>query len=52
MRVAIFAVAALALLPGRARAQPLTVVEVSAPKINCVFNATFQHSGIRSLEFT
>jgi hypothetical protein len=27
-------------LPGASRVQPLTVVEVSAPAINCVFNAS------------
>ena len=34
------ALAALLLLAGGARAQPLKVVEVSAPAINCVFNAS------------
>ena len=40
MRVGVIACAIFALLPVAAGAQPLTVVEVSAPKINCVFNAS------------
>jgi len=39
MRGSVIALAALAMLSGAAAAQPLTVVEVSAPAINCVFNA-------------
>src|ERR1043165_7000286 len=38
MRVAFIALAAFALLWNAAGAQPLRVVEVSAPAINCVFN--------------
>ena len=38
MRVSLIALAAFALVPGEMSAQPLTVVEVSAPAINCVFN--------------
>jgi len=38
MRVDIIALATFALLPNAAEAQPLSVVEVSAPAINCVFN--------------
>jgi hypothetical protein len=38
MRVAVIALVACALLSSGATAQPLTVVEVSAPAINCVFN--------------
>src|SRR5215831_12063430 len=37
-RVAAGAVAALALGAAAARAQPLTVVEVNAPAVNCVFH--------------
>jgi hypothetical protein len=40
MRVGVIALAVFVLLPGSLGAQPLTVVEVSAPAINCVFNAT------------
>jgi hypothetical protein len=40
MRSSVIAFAALAMLPGGADAQPLKIVEVSAPAINCVFNAT------------
>jgi hypothetical protein len=40
MRVNVIALAAFAMLPGASKAQPLTVVEVSAPAINCVFNAS------------
>lgn len=40
MRGTIVALAAFALLPDGAEAQPLKVVEVSAPAINCVFNPT------------
>lgn len=40
MRSSVIALVALSLLAGRATAQPLTIVEVSAPAINCVFNAT------------
>ncbi|MEJ0079326.1 MAG: hypothetical protein WDO17_28615 [Alphaproteobacteria bacterium] len=40
MRLSVIALAAFAMLPGAASAQPLTIVEVSAPTINCVFNAT------------
>jgi hypothetical protein len=40
MRVSVIALAAFAVLPSGTKAQPLTVVEVSAPAINCVFNAT------------
>ena len=38
LRVAAGAVAALALGVAAARAQPLTVVEVNAPAVNCVFH--------------
>ena len=38
LRVAAGAVAALALGAAAARAQPLTVVEVNAPAVNCVFH--------------
>jgi hypothetical protein len=38
MRVGVIALAVFGLLAGRLGAQPLTVVEVSAPAINCVFN--------------
>ena len=40
MRSSVIALAAVSLLAGRAAAQPLTVVEVSAPAVNCVFNAS------------
>ena len=40
MRSGITALATLALLSGGAAAQKLNVVEVSAPAINCVFNAS------------
>lgn len=40
MRVSVIALAAFAMLSGAAAAQPLKVVEVSAPAINCVFNAS------------
>ena len=40
MRSGMIAFAALAMLPGGVDAQPFTIVEVSAPAINCVFNAT------------
>src|ERR1044071_970390 len=40
MRSGVIALAAFATLSGAADAQTLTVVEVSAPAINCVFNAT------------
>jgi len=40
MRSRVIALAAAAMLPGAAGAQPLKVVEVSAPAINCVFNAS------------
>lgn len=40
MRSGVTALAAFALLSGGAAAQPLTVVEVSAPAVNCVFNAS------------
>ena len=40
MRSSVIALAVLSLLAGGATAQPLTIVEVSAPAINCVFNAT------------
>src|SRR3954451_15665115 len=39
MRNGVIAFATLALLASGGYAQPLTVVEVSAPAINCVFNA-------------
>jgi len=38
MRSSVIALAAFAILSGTAQAQPLKVVEVSAPAINCVFN--------------
>jgi hypothetical protein len=38
MRGGMTALAAFAMLSGAAEAQPLTIVEVSAPAINCVFN--------------
>src|SRR5260370_667098 len=38
LRVAAGAAAALALGAAAARAQPLTVVEVNAPAVNCVFH--------------
>ena len=40
MRGSLIVLAALAMLPGAAEAQKLKVVEVSAPAINCVFNAS------------
>src|ERR1041385_8206233 len=40
MRSSVIALATVSLLASSATAQPLTVVEVSAPAINCVFNAT------------
>ncbi len=40
MRSGVIALAAFAVLSGGAKAQPLKIVEVSAPAINCVFNAT------------
>ena len=40
MRSTLIALAAVSLLARGAATQPLTVVEVSAPAINCVFNAT------------
>ena len=40
MRSGVIAFATLALLASRGYAQPLKIVEVSAPAINCVFNAT------------
>jgi len=40
MRSGVIALAAFAMLSGGAEAQPLTVVEVSAPAVNCVFNAS------------
>jgi hypothetical protein len=40
MRSSVIALAAVLLLASSAAAQPLTVVEVSAPAVNCVFNAT------------
>jgi hypothetical protein len=40
MRGSVVAVAAFTMLSGGAEAQPLKIVEVSAPAINCVFNAS------------
>jgi len=40
MRSTLIALAAVSLLARSAATQPLTVVEVSAPAINCVFNAS------------
>ena len=40
MRSSVIALAALAMLWSGVEAQPLKVVEVSAPAINCVFNAS------------
>src|SRR4051812_24913202 len=40
MRSGVIAFAALAMLASGVYAQPLKIVEVSAPAINCVFNAT------------
>jgi len=40
MRITLIALAAVSLLARSAATQPLTVVEVSAPAINCVFNAS------------
>src|ERR1051325_8897957 len=40
MRTSVIALVAMSLLASSAAAQPLTVVEVSAPAINCVFNAS------------
>src|SRR4051812_8395110 len=40
MRSGVIALAVFAMLPGGAEAQKLKVVEVSAPAINCVFNAS------------
>src|SRR5262249_23248369 len=39
-RMSVIALAAFAVLPSATKAQPLTVVEVSAPAINCVFNTS------------
>ena len=38
MRSGVIALAAFAMLSSGGNAQPLTIVEVSAPAINCVFN--------------
>src|SRR3954454_23674791 len=40
MRSGVIAFAALAMLASGVDAQPLKIVEVSAPAINCVFNAS------------
>jgi hypothetical protein len=40
MRTSVIALATVSLLASSAAAQPLTVAEVSAPAVNCVFNAT------------
>jgi hypothetical protein len=40
MRSSVIALAAVAMLASAAEAQSLKIVEVSAPAINCVFNAT------------
>jgi hypothetical protein len=40
MRSSVIALAALSLVASSAAAQQLTVVEVSAPAVNCVFNAS------------
>jgi hypothetical protein len=40
MRVSVIVLAAFTMLPGASQAQKLKVVEVSAPAINCVFNAS------------
>src|SRR5437763_6750077 len=40
MRGGLIAIAALAMASSEGEAQPLKIVEVSAPAINCVFNAS------------
>ena len=40
MRSSVITLAAVSVLASSAAAQPLTVVEVSAPAVNCVFNAS------------